>query len=354
MNDAPRYLNYAANLSGGLYFDPLNFWYISYVFFVAFIKLFFESNTYLIFGQYLFGYVGVIALFSATRRFTGNIKLAFLAGLVFILFPDNLMWHSYVLTESFYSSMICITLYFLTLVYQNPTRSNYIKLGFVLLIVFFSKPTSPALFIALVGPQLYRFLIDPSRRLIKVFGVVIVCALFMVLANKMISKHAVLLIYAKGDIVFAMHEVPHHPNYELLSIDIPPDLYLPDEEKPLLVQAGNFIINNPWYYTKLFMSKMLLFVTHVRPFWSWPHNLAIIVFLWTCYAFCFLTIKRKLISRSIAFSVIMYFCIHTILIGNTWVDWDGRFFVPLVPVIVMIASIGMANTFKFIDTTKKE
>jgi len=35
MNDSPRYLNYAADLNTkGIYFDPLNFWYISYVFFV--------------------------------------------------------------------------------------------------------------------------------------------------------------------------------------------------------------------------------------------------------------------------------------------------------------------------------
>ena len=44
LSDAPRYLNYADNLSQrGIYFDPLNFWYISYVFFVYFSQLIDDS-----------------------------------------------------------------------------------------------------------------------------------------------------------------------------------------------------------------------------------------------------------------------------------------------------------------------
>ena len=345
MNDSPRYLVYAENLAGGIYFDPLNFWYISYVFFVAFVKLFSASHLSIIVAQYILGFVGVLALFSATTRLTNSLKTGFLAAMIFILFPDNLMWSSYVLTESFYCTIICIALYYLVRVLHAPSKLNYFMLVVMLVICFFSKPTSPALFIAIASPIVLRFLIDPAYRVFKITGVIMTGIIFLTLANTMISEHAVLLIYEKGDVVFAMHEVPNHPDYDLLSIEVPADLYLPSQDDPLLVQVGSFIFKNPWFYAKLFINKIFWYVTHIRPFWSLFHNVSIATVLWTCYFFCALAIRKKLIDRSIIFSAITYFCIHTFLIGNTWVDWDGRFFVPLVPVIVIFASIGISDAF---------
>ncbi|MEO9482849.1 MAG: glycosyltransferase family 39 protein [Ekhidna sp.] len=346
MNDSPRYLTYAENLSGGIYFDPLNFWYISYVFFVAFVKLFAESNTYIILAQYILGYVSVLALFGATKRLTENVSIAFLAAMIFTLFPDNLMWNSYVLTEGFYSSMICVALYFLVTAWKNPTKFNYSILVLILLIVFFSKPTSPALFIALAFPVIWRWLRNPPLRGIKLTSLLVAGVLFLFLANKMISSHRVMLIYENGDIIFAMHEFPTHPHHDWMTIDIPDDLYKPPVDKPLLQQMASFVISNPGYFMKLFFGKVVMYISHIRTYWSWPHNLLMIAFLWPCYFFCFRVMKRKLLSESMIFSAIVYCSMHTIVVGMTWADWDGRFFVPMLPVIVLIGSLGIADFFK--------
>lgn len=350
MNDSPRYLTYAANLSSGLYFDPLNFWYISYVFFVAFVKLFASDHFYIILAQYILGYVAVLAVFGIVKRLTQNVKAGFLAALVFTVFPDNMMWHSYVLTESFYCSMLSITFYLLVRGIQEKGFWNYVLVGLFILTTFFSKPTSPALLIALAFPLIWKWLWQSPRQVFKLASLVAVGVLFLFLANKMISSHRVMLIYENGDIIFAMHEFPTHPHHDWMTVDIPEGLYKPPIDQPLLQQMGAFMISNPVYFLKLFFGKMIMFVSHIRTYWSWPHNLSMIAILWPLYFFCVKAIRKKLVSNYFAMASIVYYSMHTLVVSSTWADWDGRFFVPLIPLIVVAGSIGIAD---FMQQLKK-
>lgn len=343
MNDSPRYLTYADNLSGGIYFDPLNFWYISYVFFIAFVKLFSTDNTYIILAQYILGFVAVLAVYGSAKRLTKNRKIGFLAAGLFMIFPDNLMWHSYVLTESFYCSVLCITFYLLVRLSQERSFWLYGITGLLILISFFSKPTSPALIIALTFPFVWKWLRSPPARIAKLGSLVVMGILFLFLANKMISSHRVMLIYENGDIIFAMHEFPSHPHHDWMTVDIPEDLYKPPTDQPLLQQMGTFVIANPVYFAKLFFGKMIMYVTHIRTYWSWPHNISVMLTLWVLYYFSIKTIQKKLISNYFAKGSIMYFVIHTLVVSSTWADWDGRFFVPMIPMVVVLGVIGISN-----------
>lgn len=346
MNDSPRYLTYAENLSGGLYFDPLNFWYISYVFFVAFVKLFSESNTILIVSQYVLGYFAVLALFAAVKELTSNIKIAFLGAIVFTFFPDNLMWHSYVLTESFYCSILSITFYLLIKTTKEQKIWVYGLAGLFILLSFFSKPTSPAMLIALAFPFVWKWLKEPPWRGLKFTSIVVAGIILLVLANKMISSHRVMLIYENGDIIFAMHEFPTHPHHDWMTVEVPEDLYKPSVDQSLLQQMGMFVVSNPLYFMKLFFGKMVMYVTHIRTYWSWSHNLVVIATLWPLYFLSIRAIRKKLVSGYLATSSLVYFVTHTLVISGTWADWDGRFFVPIVPVVVVIGSIGLADVLK--------
>lgn len=345
MNDSPRFLGYAANLSEqGIYFDPLNFWYISYVFFVYFSQLLVESHWIIIYNQYLFGLFATYALYAGLNRLTGDTRIGFLGALIFIFFPDNLMWHSYVLTESFYCSILCVTFYSLVRFQQSDKKLlDFLLIGIVLLITFFSKPTSPALFIALATPFLFRFLKDKPYRIWKFSGLIISGLILLVLANKIIHSHHVLLIYTKGDIIFAMHELPNHPDNELMTIDVPEEMVVPETDQALMVQMGQFVVNNPIYFLKLFTGKVIMYITHVRPYWSIGHNLMVALFTWLLYFFGIRAMRKKLIPSDLTLIAIIYFLIHTMVIGITWADWDGRFFVPVIPLIVVLGTIGLAD-----------
>ena len=345
MNDSPRYLTYAENLSTqGVYFDPLNFWYISYVFFVYLSQLIDPSHGMIIFNQYLLGMGAMLALFFAAKRLTGRINTAFLIGLVFIVFPDNLNWHSYVLTESFYCSVLCFVFYFLVRLSQERDKLwLYLASGSVLLICFFSKPTSPALFIALAFPLVWKWTMKPTLRAVKISLVLLAGVFILFLANKMISSHRVMLIYEKGDIIFAMHQLPTHPHHNWMTVEVPEDLKKPSDDQPLLQQMGSFVLANPLFFTKLIFGKTVMYIAHIRPFWSWAHNISMAAFLWPLYYFSYQAIKKRLVTNYLSTVFVAYFVLHTLIISITWVDWDGRFFVPVIPMVIVFGVIGVLD-----------
>ncbi|MTI38849.1 glycosyltransferase family 39 protein [Fulvivirga lutimaris] len=343
VNDSPRYIAYAENLQNGFYFDPLNFWYLSFAIFVMINQVFFNSLLAIIISQYVIGYLAVIALYHAVKIATYNPVTAFLASALFILFPDNLFWHSYILTESLYISFLCFSFFALVKYYSKKTLKNLAFAIIILTICFFCRPTSPALFLAILTPAFIRFLKNPAHRLLKISGCVIFGIALLVLANQIITMHSVMLIYTKGDIIFAMHETAESLYKDLMMIDAPEDLFVPDEEGALIYEMASFVLNNPLYWFKLFTSKLITFISHIRPYWSWMHNIYALLIIWPCYFLSVTAFRKKLIPGLYKTVILSYCIIHTLIVCNTWVDWDARFFVSIYPVMAYVSGLALEN-----------
>ncbi|MEM6522918.1 MAG: glycosyltransferase family 39 protein [Bacteroidota bacterium] len=349
MNDSPRYLAYASDLNEGFHFDPLNFWYFTYVFFIFLHQLFSDHLLPIIMSQYLLGYLAVLSLYATTRIITENEVISTLSSMLFILFPDNIFWHSYILTESLYSSLLCFAFLFAIRYMKAKSHKNLVLLIFSVVLCFFCRPTSPALVFALIMPFCIKFLSYPSYRIAKITALFIILVGVLALANEMISMHRVMLIYEKGDIIFAMHQVPNSPFHDLLRVAPPADLYLPENEKELILAMLEFVVNNPLYWLKLFVSKLILYVTHIRPYWSWGHIIAVILIIWPSVFFGFSAVKKRLVHKPLLIPFLTYFLVHLLIVCNTWVDWDARFFTPLFPVLALLAAIGLHHEYeKFI------
>ncbi len=343
VNDSPRYLNYACYLKSGFYYDPLNFWYFTYAIFIYLHQFFSDAILPIIINQYLIGYFAVLALYRATGIITGNKTTALLASLLFIIFPDNLFWHSYILTESIYSSFLCFSFYAIILHLKAPTKSNFTLIVITVTICFFCKPTSPALIFALVIPWLAKFLKNPSYRLWKISSLIVTGMTVLILANQMINMHRVMLIYEKGDIIFAMHQIPNNPFHDFLRVTPPDDLHVPEQDGPLIISMVEFIVNNPIYWVKLLLGKLIVYLSHIRPYWSWSHIIAVILIIWPSYYFAIMTLRKKLLSKKLLLPIFTYLLMHLLIVCNTWVDWDARFFVPLFPALALLAAVGLAD-----------
>jgi hypothetical protein len=187
--------------------------------------------------------------------------------------------------------------------------------------------------------------LDKTYRILKIVAVAVSCLIGIILANQMISMHEVLDIYKNGDLIFAMHTLPNHPFRDLLTIEGPMDFYVPNSGNSILINMGGFVINNPFFYSKLFASKLVLFITHIRPYWSLTHNVFAILLIWPSYYFGILAIKRNLISKYLLTAVLTYFSIHILIVSNTWADWDARFFVPFFPILAFFAAVGLHNKY---------
>lgn len=272
--------------------------------------------------------------------------VAFFTCLLFLAYPDNMLFHSYILTESIYSSFLCFSFYAWVRYSDQKTNSNLILLIFTVIVCFFCKPTSPALILALLAPAAFKLLLDKSYRTLKILGLAISSLIGIILANQMIRMHEVMHVYENGDLIFAMHTLPNHQFRELLTIEGPMDLYVPNSGNSILINMGGFVINNPFFYSKLFASKLVLFITHIRPYWSLAHNVFAILLIWPSYYFGILAIKRNLISKYLLTAVLTYFSIHILIVSNTWADWDARFFVPFFSILAFFAAVGLYNKFE--------
>lgn len=112
VNDSPRYLNYALNLRQGFYIEPHNFWYFGYVLFIYVIKLFNQTYFAIIISQYVLGYLAVIAIYETGLILFNNRIRALLPALLYIGFFEIPAWNSYILSEPFYISFTCFSIYF--------------------------------------------------------------------------------------------------------------------------------------------------------------------------------------------------------------------------------------------------
>ncbi|MBV6644316.1 MAG: glycosyltransferase family 39 protein [Cyclobacteriaceae bacterium] len=340
VNDSPRYLEYAEQLKSGFYFDRHNFWYLGYVFFIFLIKVFTQEVGAIILAQHLLSLIALLTLYKASYALFQDRMKATITALLFIFFVEINSWNAYILPESFYLSMTCFSLCFLILIFHKTKNWSTLLMGFVIVsVTALSKPTGIALLMALAFSS--SMLINLKWRW-PLLGIAMVVSLL--LANTMLDTFRVIeLNYVKGEVVYAVGTLPNDGLYDPLILDVPKDMVTSASDQGPVMQIVTFIVQNPWYWTKLFCLKVFFFLTHVRPYWSDWHNLFSVVFLLPMYYHAIRTLRSG-IPKTISHFAVSYLLIHIIIIGITSVDWDGRFLVPLLPVIFLCATPAIKNT----------
>ena len=154
---------------------------------------------------------------------------------------------------------------------------NLAFLVFTVMLCFLCRPTSPALIFALIIPFLIKFLSNPSYRILKTTGLIIITVGVFSLANEMISMHRVMVIYQEGDIIFAIHELPNSPYYDFLKVTPSKNIHMPENENALILNMLEFMVRNPIYWLKLFFGKLVVYLSHIRPYC--PGTISFLFFL---------------------------------------------------------------------------
>ena len=98
------------------------------------------------------------------------------------------------------------------------------------------------------------------------------------------------------------------------------------------------MVFNLKYWIILFCAKVFFFLLHIRPYWSLEHNIFNLVILIPMYYYSFRYLISNSISKEIRVFSIFFFLTHILSIGITTVDWDGRFLMPLLPMIFILGS----------------
>lgn len=347
VNDSHRYLDYASNLENGFYFDKHNFWYFGYVLFIFIVQLIYKDPLAVIVAQYLLGFIATLALYKTSLLLFQDTRTAIITALSYMLFIEISCWNSYILCESVYCSLTCISLYFLASTQRQSQRFyKYIPAVLIVAITILTKPTGIALLGAILTIALLKLWSHAKSTVVRIAFVFILSTGFILVINKMLFTYLIIENYQSGEIIYDITTLPYQEIYNPLIITPPENIYIPSQNNPPLVRIVMFIVHNPLYFLQLFRTKLFFFLFHIRPYWSWMHNAFVLFFLLPYYYYVLLVFKKQSLPKEIMVFSAVYLFIHSVSIALTSVDWDGRFLMPLLPLIFMLGASEISADYK--------
>ncbi|MBD8487121.1 glycosyltransferase family 39 protein [Echinicola sp. CAU 1574] len=347
-SDTDRYLIYAQEIQErGIFFKPHEFWYIAYPIFIISMTSIYDSLAMVVVGQLLLSYLALLSVYASAKRLHGNSKAGLLAGLAFVAFFMISYWNFEIYCESLLISLNCLAFHFILLWSEGKRESRLVILGVLIIgVAVFTKPTGVALLAAVFAflvVMLWPKLKGRSLKLVLVtFGAVSI----LVLTNFMLSTFTFVRDYQVGEIIYNLEVLPFEEHEAWLKLDVPENLYIPDDSLPPLVQLLLVILMNPWYAMKLMLAKLFYYLFYLRPYYSWKHNLFMIVILVPMYIGFFKGMFSEKLRWSIKVVVGVFLVVSILSPVLMTIDWRNRFLVAVLPWIFMVGSGYLAQLRK--------
>jgi len=343
VNDSIRYLNYAEELKYNFYVDPHNIWYFGYVLFIYLSKQISSEPIFIIIFQYILGLIGIISLFYGSLILFNSKRAAVYTIFCYLVFYEIILWQSYVLCEGIYSSFICILLFAIIWYKKQRTKIGLLFLTVVIFFTIFIKPTGITIIISLLIYILYYLFKEKYNNIKLVITSLMFIGISIIILNRMLTTYVIIENYALGEIIYGVSGYKGLHNVEPLLVSVPNNLYIPAENLSALNRIYLFIFYNPIYWSKLFFLKICYYVIHIRPYWSIAHNIFSLLILIPNYILSVIAVKKMSINLNIRILLATYIVMHIIIIGFTSVDWDGRFLMPILPVIFLFAGYAFSK-----------
>ena len=349
-NDSPRYLEYAhLILTKSIFYKPHDFWYLSYTLFITIVKLFSESNLYIILFQLILSWFSIIILYKSSLLLFKDLTIAFTTSFVYLSFIEISYWNFYVLTESFYTSMMCIAIYLVIRMYHYPNNKNLLFCLISCLITFFTKPTgiSVAVALAILLAYQYKNVILKTPKYVLIYSTIVIILISYILINSMLKTFILIENYLLGEIVYGITTLPGFPSMGILTIDVDmTSMNVPDKNHSPIMRNFLFFIQNPVFFLKLFGLKLFWYLAHCKPYFSVIHNVFIVILLYPMYLFFGISLAENTIEKPIKLFLSSIIIINCLIVSLTSEDWDGRFLMPILPAIFLLGTRQMVLFIK--------
>jgi hypothetical protein len=343
--DSKLYINSADFLvANGSIDESYRLFYAIPISALAFCRWLFPEQVipFLIF-QILLSGVAAVSLYRAAEKIFNSSLAGFFSVMILLFWWDIIQWNTTVMTESIFLSLMCLLLHMLAKF--SGKKNDWMLITLLLIAILFTRPTG---IIAVVATLLffirhywYNVL---SGRLLRIS--LITCLTFIAIcgAYVMFSLWDFTEQLYKGNIItYADASSGSSFYYESLRLRTT-DIQLGDQESHPLIKLLSFIANNPLYFIEAAAMKIVYLITAIRPYYSWQHNVASGVWLLIVYTMFFFG-YRKSQNAPIKYSVLATIVVNCLLISISTVDWDNRFYIPMVPGIILMAGGGVSDVF---------
>lgn len=329
--DSALYIEGAEGLLNGQFPKGREVLYFSYIFILAVVSLVGLEPEYVIYFHFLSAIIAIYCTYQLAKKITNNSPIAILSPLLYVMWFKFQQWNLIVYTDAIFSHLVVISCY--ALVKAKTTKQKIIS---YLLVVFtsFIRPTGLGLLVAVLIYLIKRFNKSKFKRNQKWLLAIFLISMFVIILNLALRNFIDSFIesYKMAEIIY--------PKIRIL-VDKPSFLEIPSTEHQPLIRLFLFIFHNPIYFIKISLLKGVLFVGHIKPYYSTTHNIIIASFLYPIY---FFTIKGYLIMKksSIKSLITSFLAFQFLTVCLTSENWDGRFLLPTLPLVFILASLGVS------------
>jgi hypothetical protein len=329
--DTALYLANADLLLDGVLPRGQEFFYLSYVSLLALLKLCAVDPGKIVIFQIIISGAAVYSIYKITEAISLNNMVAFTASLLFVFWFKFQQWNLILYTDALFASLVVIVIY---LVYTARSKLQFVLLIPAIAFVVLLRPTGIVFLIALISYFAFKILNFRKMNLaVRAFSLVSIFVVSMVLLNLYLADFvdSFLESYQRAEIIY--------PNITL-GVERPMNLVLPSEQALPLVKLFTFILSNPLYMIKILLFKIVVFLGHLKPYYSVLHNLVIVSFLFPIY---FFAIKgyNKMPKDGLRVFILTLISLQVLMVGLTSENWDGRFILTILPWIFVMAAFGI-------------
>ena len=305
--------------------------YISYMLLLAFIQGIGLNHQVIILIHFAANIVAILCSYKLAMKLTRNSDVALLAPLCYVLWFKFQQWNLIIYTDALFSHMVVISVFLLAYAHSKKLR---LLLIIVLLFTMFIRPTGMGLLFALCCFGIYKFATYPAlTRAQKLALVTLLAVVFLFVLNSVLYNFVDRFIYG-----FQIAEVIY-PRITLY-INPPASLHIPDKDLQPVIKLALFLMQNAGFILKISLLKAALFIGHMKPYYSTLHNSFIACFLYPIYILAIIgSFKSPWNNTTIIIVSFILFQILTVMI--TSVNWDGRLLLPVLPLVFILAAMGL-------------
>jgi hypothetical protein len=331
--DSDRYINNAINITQGIFPEGPEIFYYSYSLIIALLHLLGVKPENVIYVHFVTAILSIICIYKLTKKINGNNIVAFIATALYIGWFKFQQWNLIVYTDAMFCHLVIVSVYVLV-VAKKP--SEWLSAFFLVVFTSLLRPTGVGFLFAVVAYVTYSF---SSRLNFHRHAKALACTALTV--GSVIFLNVVLGEFIDSFIASYSASEIIYPKITLL-VEKPNSLIIPAREHQPIIRLFLFAFGNPIYFAKLSIIKGLLFLGHVKPYYSTAHNIFIVAFLYPMY---FLAIKgfRLMNNHELKIFIGTFLGLQILMVSLTSENWDGRFLLPVLPVVFILSSFGISG-----------
>jgi hypothetical protein len=328
--DSPRYVDGAEHLLAGRWPEGLRWAYVGYIAVVAVVRSL-GGDLPAVVGLH----IGVAAIAGLGLWSLGMTLGGPLGGLVAAAFllgnPDVLRWHAYILTDSLYTSAVVIGAW----VTWRAAERGGLWYGAALLVLVpagLLRPTGVLLLpvagafwaVRGVAARDWRRVTLGLATAAAAVTLTLTVAPFRAPAGRIPGR-----LLESGKVLYG------NPAFQVEM----PARSAPDGEG--WSGAIRYVARHPGPSATVILRRVVVELAHVRPYYSWRHNLVIVTTLLPLYALAAAGIAATW-RHPLTHLLLALIGAHLLLVGATLADYDGRFLLHFLGPIAALAGAGLA------------